>query len=128
MSPFSNATHFPIYTIFYMKSSCICCKKPTDEQKRREASGTAQPAGVGSWSRKQRGQVAHHQDVIYCHSSGTKRKHNQALIKLGLDCSTGTPPDHSHDNGREKKERKLSTSTVLHCQVSHFKQKHPQPQ
>ena len=33
LSPFSNATHFPIYTIFYMKSSCICCKKPTDEQK-----------------------------------------------------------------------------------------------
>ena len=102
MSPFSNATYFPIYTIHYVKSSCICRKKSTDEQRRGEASGTAQPAGVGSWSRKQRGQVAHHQDVIYCHSSVTKIKHNQALIKMGLDCSTRKPPDPSHDNGGKR--------------------------
>lgn len=46
--------------------------------------------------------MAHHQDVIYCHSSVTKIKHNQALIKMGLDCSTRKPPDPSHDNGGKR--------------------------
>lgn len=122
MSPFSNATRFPIYTTRYMQSSWVCHKKSIDERTRGEASGNAQPAGGGSWGRKQTGQVSHHQEVLL-----KERKYNPTLVNLALDFSTGKPSDPSSAGSGKRILRELSIGTVLGSQLGHFKQKHPWP-